>query len=156
MLGSRSRLAPTTRLLPLPLQTSEFGREELSLRAKGTLISEPRSLPPARCDFSHARKEHDLFRGFFSEKAIFPFSRGKNGISQGVENRGSLISVPLVLRVGIKVHSYKLSAFSSLNVPSTGNTRGTVVQRHGGSTTTSTPIAFPGPNVPQGPKPRKI
>ena len=31
--------------------------------------------------------------------AIFPFSRGKNRISQGVENRGSLISVPLALRV---------------------------------------------------------
>ena len=31
-------------------------------------------------------------------KAIFPFSRGKNRISQGVENRGSLISVPLALR----------------------------------------------------------
>ena len=27
-------------------------------------------------------------------KAVFPFSRGKNRISQGVENRGSLISVP--------------------------------------------------------------
>ena len=31
-------------------------------------------------------------------KAIFPFSRGKNRISQGVENWGSLISVPLALR----------------------------------------------------------
>ena len=29
---------------------------------------------------------------------FFPFSRGKNRISLGVENRGSLISVPLVLR----------------------------------------------------------
>ena len=32
------------------------------------------------------------------EKAVFPFSRGKNRISQGVEDRGSLISVPLALR----------------------------------------------------------
>ena len=29
---------------------------------------------------------------------FFPFLRGKNRISQGVENRGSLISVPLGLR----------------------------------------------------------
>ena len=34
----------------------------------------------------------------FVQKAISPFSRGKNRISQGVENRGSLISVPLALR----------------------------------------------------------
>ena len=40
-----------------------------------------------------------LCRRFFFEKAVFPFSRGKNRISQGVENRGSLISVPLALRV---------------------------------------------------------
>ena len=36
---------------------------------------------------------------FSFEKAIFPFLRGKNRISQGVENRASLISVPLALRV---------------------------------------------------------
>ena len=34
-----------------------------------------------------------------STKAVFPFSRGKNRIPQKVENRGSLISVPLALRV---------------------------------------------------------
>ena len=33
-----------------------------------------------------------------SSLTVFPFSRGKNRISQGVENRGSLISVPLALR----------------------------------------------------------
>ena len=38
--------------------------------------------------------------GFSLKKAGFPFSRGKNRISQGVENRGSLISVPLALRDG--------------------------------------------------------
>ena len=37
--------------------------------------------------------------GFSLEKAVFPFSRGKNRISQGAENRGSLISVPLAPRV---------------------------------------------------------
>ena len=36
---------------------------------------------------------------FSLKKTVFPFSRGKNRISQGVENRGSLISVPLALRV---------------------------------------------------------
>ena len=35
--------------------------------------------------------------GFSLTKAVFPFSRGKNRISQGVDNRGSLISVPLAL-----------------------------------------------------------
>ena len=34
-----------------------------------------------------------------STKAISPFLRGKNRLSRGVENRGSLISVPLALRV---------------------------------------------------------
>ena len=49
--------------------------------------------------FPTRERENGLCRGFFSEKAVFPFSRGKNRISQGVENRGSLISVPLALRV---------------------------------------------------------
>ena len=44
-------------------------------------------------------RENGLCRGFFFEKAVFPFSRGKNRTSQGVENRGSLISAPLALRV---------------------------------------------------------
>ena len=43
-------------------------------------------------------RENGLCRAFFFEKAVFPFSRGKNRISQGLENRGSLISVPLALR----------------------------------------------------------
>ena len=43
----------------------------------------PDFLPPARCEF-------------------FPRRKGKNRISQGVENRGSLISVPLALREGAR------------------------------------------------------
>ena len=39
-----------------------------------------------------------IFKEKPSTKAIFPLSRGKNGMSQGVENRGSLVSVPLALR----------------------------------------------------------
>ena len=40
-----------------------------------------------------------FFDGFSLKKAIFPISRGNNRFSQGVENRGSLIGVPLALRV---------------------------------------------------------
>ena len=76
----------------------------------------PDLLPPARCDFSHARKgKRPFFEGFFFEKgAVFPFSRGKNRISQGVENRGSLISVPLALREKELVRLQKFG-----NTPST-------------------------------------
>ena len=48
--------------------------------------------------FPTRERQIGLCGGFFFEKAVFPFSRGKNRISQGVENRGSLISVPLALR----------------------------------------------------------
>ena len=49
--------------------------------------------------FFHARKGKRPFKEKPSTKAIFPFSRGENRISQGVENRGSLISMPCALRV---------------------------------------------------------
>ena len=49
--------------------------------------------------FPTRERETGLFGEKPSTKAIFPFSRGKNRIWQGVENRGSLISVPLALRV---------------------------------------------------------
>ena len=71
-----------------------LGDSTLSLRAKGALISEPRfSLRDAI--FPTRERENGLCQGFVFEKAVFPFSRGKNRISQGVENRGSLISAPL-------------------------------------------------------------
>ena len=71
-----------------------------TLRAKGTLISEPRFSTPCEMRFFPREKGKTAFvEGFFSTKAVFPFSRGKNRISQGVENRGSLISVPLALSV---------------------------------------------------------
>ena len=53
----------------------------------------PDFLPPARCDFSHARKGKQ--RPNFKEKPVFPFLAWENRISQGVENRGSLILVCL-------------------------------------------------------------
>ena len=65
----------------------------------GTLISEPRfSTPCERRFFPRDKGKTAFVEGFFLEKAFFPFSRGKNRISQGVENRGSLICVPLALR----------------------------------------------------------
>ena len=73
----------------LPLLTS-------TLRAKGTLISEPRFSTPCEMRFfPHEKGKMAIVEGF---SLVFPFSRGKNRISQGVENRGSLISVPLALR----------------------------------------------------------
>ena len=69
------------------------------MRAKGALISEPRFSTPCEMRFFPREKgENGLFRDKPSTKAIFPFSRGKNRISQGVENRGSLISAALDLR----------------------------------------------------------
>ena len=60
----------------------------------------PDFLPPARCELFPREKGKTAFvEGFFSEKAVFPFSRAKKHISRGVEHRGSLISVPLALRV---------------------------------------------------------
>ena len=43
--------------------------------------------------------------GFSLKRPFIPFSRGKNRISQGVENQGSLISVPLALRVGNRLEN---------------------------------------------------
>ena len=69
-----------------------------SLRAKGTLIGEPRFSTPCDMQFSHAMQEKCPFFKGFSRKWQFPVWRGKNCMSQGLENRGSLISVPLALR----------------------------------------------------------
>ena len=78
----------------------------------------PNFLPPASCEFSLREKGKMAFvEGFFFEKAVFPFSRGKNRISQGVENWGSLIShisVPLALR-GFKLLR-RISYLSKTNV----------------------------------------
>ena len=49
--------------------------------------------------FPREKGKTAFVEGFSLTKAVFPFSGGKNRISQGVENRGSLISVPLALRV---------------------------------------------------------
>ena len=51
--------------------------------------------------------------GFSLKRPFSPFSRGKNRISQGVENRGSLISVPLALRVENALLTQKVSFMST-------------------------------------------
>ena len=83
-------------------RTQKQIRTRKTLRAKGTLISEPRfSTPLQDATFPTRERENGLFKEKPSAKAIFPCSRGENRISQGVENRGSLISVPLALREGV-------------------------------------------------------
>ena len=83
---------------------ADTDRDENSLRAKGTLISEPRFSTPLRDAFFPREKgKTAFFKETPSTKTVFPFSRGKNRISQGVGNRGSLISVPLALRVILKL-----------------------------------------------------
>ena len=88
----------------LKLQVTEV------LRAKGTLISEPRFSTPREMRFFPTReRENGLFKEHPLTKAVFPFSRGKNRISQGVENRGSLISVPLALRVTCSILTFRFA-----------------------------------------------
>ena len=49
--------------------------------------------------FPREKGKTGFVEGFSLKKAVSPFSRGQNRISKGVENRGSLVSVPLALRV---------------------------------------------------------
>ena len=53
--------------------------------------------------FPREKGKTAFVEGFSLKKAVSPFSRGKNRISHGVENRGSLISVPLALRAKMVV-----------------------------------------------------
>ena len=80
--------------------TSTIVGELIALRAKGTLISEPRFSTPCEMRFFPREKGKTAFLGGKSlDNGRFPFLAWENRISQGVENRGSLISVPLALRV---------------------------------------------------------
>ena len=98
----RRRLQPaqvreqSVSLVEPPLKTASH----LSLRAKGTPISEPRF--STACDmkfFPPQYKENDDFESNPLKKAILPMSRGESRMLQAAENRGSLCSVPLALRV---------------------------------------------------------
>ena len=85
----RSRLRKFQTRLRISSEIENFKRDWKSLRAKGALISEPRHSTPLRDDFSHARKGKRPFqRKALFEKAVFPFSRGKNRISQGGSKSG--------------------------------------------------------------------
>ena len=79
----------------------------------------PDFLPPARCDFTHARKgKRPSLRVFLWKR---PFS-------QGVENRGSLISVPLVLRVlGVSSHENPNSLKGTIRIKGDFLTRSVLV-----------------------------
>ena len=70
-----------------------------TLRAKGTLISEPRFSAPCEMRFFPREKGKTAFSKKNPWQGPVSSSRvGKIRISQGVENQGSLISVPLALR----------------------------------------------------------
>ena len=55
-------------------------------------------LPPARCDFPTRERENGRFGEKPSKDGHFPFLAWEKSHLAGVENRGSLISVPLALR----------------------------------------------------------
>ena len=74
-------------------------RKALSLRAKGTLNSEPRFSTPCNLRFFPRDTEKTgHFQANPLTMANFAVSHGKNRMSQRVENPGSLISAPLALR----------------------------------------------------------
>ena len=84
--------------------------QKQTLRAKGTLISEPRF--PTPCDtrfFPTRHRENGHFEANPLKMAIFRVLRGRNRMSHGVEDRGRLISVPLALREKCTYHSISTS-----------------------------------------------
>ena len=85
--------APPPRPMPplFPEKASVWGCKKPP-QGNGTLISEPpRFSTPCEMRFFPCEKGKTAFskRKALFEKAIFPFSRGKNRISQRVENRGA-------------------------------------------------------------------
>ena len=78
---------------PAPEQKQTFPEGQ-----RHTNFCEPRFSTPCEMQFSPREKGKMAFVEGFSLKRPFSLSRvGKNRISQGVENRGSLIGVPLAL-----------------------------------------------------------
>ena len=57
-----------------------------------TYLVSPNLLPLAICDFSKGYRENGHSERTRFKVAIFPVSRGKNRISQGVEDWGSLLT----------------------------------------------------------------
>ena len=86
-----------------------------TLRAKGTLISEPRFSTPCEMRFLPREKGKMAFVEGFSLKRPFSLSRVGKSHLQGVENRGSLISVPLALR-GVDEYMCLLPVFGASDI----------------------------------------
>ena len=83
-----------------------------TLRAKGTLISEPRFSTPCEMQFFPREKGKTAFSKKNPRQSPFSLSRvGKTASRRGVENRGSLISVPLALRV---IHGFHFTVSPSI------------------------------------------
>ena len=83
----------------MSITDTDFGIE-ITLRAKGTLVSQPQFLPLATCKFPTRHMENGHFLQALSFRmTVIPVLHANNRVSQGLnENRGSLISVPLALR----------------------------------------------------------
>ena len=62
------------------------------------LISDPRFSAPATYNVSHATQGKWQFSSDSSANGYFPCVAWEKPMLQGVENRGSLISVPVALR----------------------------------------------------------
>ena len=78
------------------LQMSPFKMASFTLRARGTLISEPDFYPLRHAIFPSWHRENHLFKANPLKIANFPCVTWEDRMSQGVENRGSVISVPVV------------------------------------------------------------
>ena len=77
-----------------------FGRKEKTqCFPEGLRLVSPIFYPLRYAIFPTRYRENGHFEVLPLRVAIFPVSRGKNRILQGVENRGSLITVPLALGV---------------------------------------------------------
>ena len=72
-----------------------------SLRAKGTLISEPDFYPLRDAIFPTRERENGLFKEKPSTKAVFPFLAWVKSHLARVENRGSPISVAMPAALSI-------------------------------------------------------
>ena len=96
-LAKPCRISPITaaRSAPSPSNILHYSRPGWNFpwRPKVHWLVSPDFLPPARCDFSYARKGNGLFKDKTLDKGLFPFlaweKQGKNRVSQGVANRGS-------------------------------------------------------------------
>ena len=85
---------------PYPPLRNETKKQPKPWGPKAHWLVSPDVLPLATCAIFPTRyREKGAFKEKPSKRGIFPSSRGKNRMSQGVGHRGSLLSVlPLALR----------------------------------------------------------